>query len=42
MKKAFNDVWEKAEEKNTSMRMGAYMVAIDRVVQSKKYHGVFL
>jgi glutamate dehydrogenase (NAD(P)+) len=42
MKKAFNDVWKKAEEKNTSMRMGAYMVAIDRVVKAKKYRGVFL
>ncbi|HHW31038.1 MAG TPA: Glu/Leu/Phe/Val dehydrogenase [Clostridiaceae bacterium] len=42
MKKAFNEVWNMAEEKNTSLRMAAYMVAIDRIVKAKKYRGVFL
>jgi glutamate dehydrogenase (NAD(P)+) len=38
---AFKDVWNKAEEKNTSLRMGAYMVAIERLVQAKKIRGFF-
>lgn len=42
MKKAFCDVWSKAEEMKTSLRMAAYMVAIDRVVKAKKFRGVFL
>lgn len=41
MIKAFNEVWQKAEEKNTTMRMGAYMVALDRVVKAKKIRAVF-
>jgi glutamate dehydrogenase (NAD(P)+) len=41
MIRAFNEVWEKSREKNTSMRMGAYMVAIDRIVKAKKIRGVF-
>ena len=39
--RAFNEVWDKAKEKNTSMRMGAYMVALDRLVKAKKIRGVF-
>jgi glutamate dehydrogenase (NAD(P)+) len=39
--RAFNEVWEKAKEKSTSMRMGAYMVALDRIVKAKKIRGVF-
>lgn len=39
--RAFNDVWDKAKEKNTSLRMGAYMVALDRIVKAKKIRGVF-
>jgi len=41
MIRAFNEVWDKAREKNTTMRMGAYMVALDRVVKAKKIRGVF-
>lgn len=41
MKKAFNQVWEKAEEKNTTMRMGAYMVALERLVGAHKIRGIF-
>lgn len=41
MVRAFNEVWEKSMEKNTTMRMGAYIVALDRIVQAKKIRGVF-
>lgn len=41
MIRAFNEVWDKAREKDASMRMGAYMVAIDRIVKAKKMRGVF-
>jgi glutamate dehydrogenase (NAD(P)+) len=41
MIRAFNEVWDKSREKNTSMRMGAYMVAIDRIVKAKRIRGVF-
>lgn len=41
MIRAFNEVWDKAQEKNTTLRMGAYMVAIDRIVKAKKIRGVF-
>jgi glutamate dehydrogenase/leucine dehydrogenase len=39
--RAFNEVWDKTKEKGTTMRMGAYMVAIDRIVKAKKIRGVF-
>lgn len=39
--RAFNEVWSKADEKDTSLRMGAYMVAMDRIVKAKKIRGVF-
>lgn len=41
MIRAFNEVWDKKKEKNTTMRMGAYMVALDRIVKAKKIRGVF-
>jgi glutamate dehydrogenase/leucine dehydrogenase len=41
MIRAFNEVWDKAQEHKTTMRMGAYMVAIDRIVKAKKIRGVF-
>lgn len=41
MIRSFNEVWEKKKEKDTTMRMGAYMVAIDRIVKAKKIRGVF-
>ena len=41
MIRAFNEVWDRAKEKNTSLRMGAYMVALDRIVKAKKIRGVF-
>lgn len=39
MLKAFNDVLKKAEEKNTTLRMGAYMVALERLVKVNKLRG---
>lgn len=41
MIRAFNEVWEKSKEKSTSMRMGAYMVAIDRIVKARNIRGIF-
>lgn len=41
MIRAFNEVWDKKSENNTTMRMGAYMVAIDRMVRAKRIRGVF-
>jgi glutamate dehydrogenase (NAD(P)+) len=41
MIRAFNEVWDKAKDKSASLRMGAYMVAIDRIVKAKKIRGVF-
>lgn len=41
MIRAFNEVWDITKEKNTTMRMGAYMVALERVVKAKKIRGVF-
>lgn len=39
--RAFNEVWEQSRERNTSLRMGAYMVALDRIVKAKSIRGVF-
>ena len=41
MIRAFNEVWDKKKEKDTTLRMGAYMVALDRIVKAKKIRGVF-
>jgi glutamate dehydrogenase (NAD(P)+) len=41
MIRSFNEVWDQARKMNTTMRMGAYMVAIDRIVKAKKIRGVF-
>lgn len=39
--RAFDEVWDAAKRNNTSLRMGAYMVALDRIVKAKKIRGVF-
>lgn len=39
--RAFNEVWDRKKEKDTTMRMGAYMVALNRIVKAKKIRGVF-
>ena len=41
MKKAFNEVWQIHIAKDVSLRMAAYMVALDRVVKTKKIRGIF-
>lgn len=39
--RAFNEVWDKSKEKETTLRMGGYIVAIERIVKAKKIRGVF-
>ncbi|NLC68556.1 MAG: Glu/Leu/Phe/Val dehydrogenase [Clostridiaceae bacterium] len=39
MLKAFNDVLKKAGEKNTTLRMGAYMLALERLAKVNKLRG---
>jgi glutamate dehydrogenase (NAD(P)+) len=41
MIRAFNEVWDEVKRMDTTMRMGAYMVAIDRIVKAKKIRGIF-
>ena len=41
MIRAFNDVWDSALSDKIPLRMGAYKIAIDRVVKAKKIRGVF-
>lgn len=41
MIRAFNEVWDKKLEKNTTLRMGAYMVAVKRIATAKAIRGVF-
>jgi glutamate dehydrogenase (NAD(P)+) len=41
MIRAFNEVWDKAVTIDATMRMSAYMVALDRIVRAKKIRGVF-
>lgn len=39
--RAFNEVWEKMRSKKTTMRMGAYIVALERLVDAKRIRGIF-
>ena len=41
MIKAFAEVWGQAQENKTTMRMGAYMTAINRIVKARKFRGIF-
>jgi glutamate dehydrogenase (NAD(P)+) len=41
MIRAFNEVWDRAKGHHTSMRMGAYMTALERIVKAKQIRGVF-
>ena len=41
MKRAFEDVWKVHSEHKVTLRMAAYMVALDRVARAKKLRGVF-
>lgn len=40
MTKAFNDVWSAKEENKTTMRQGAYVLAVTRVTQAMKDRGL--
>ncbi|NLI61459.1 MAG: Glu/Leu/Phe/Val dehydrogenase [Clostridiales bacterium] len=40
MTKAFDEVWSAAEKTATTLRMGAYMVAVDRIVTASKMRGI--
>ena len=39
MVKSFEDVWNMGQKYNSSMRMGAYMLALDRIVTASKLRG---
>jgi hypothetical protein len=39
--RAFNEVWDKKLEKDTTMRMGAYVVALNRMVRAEKIRAIF-
>ena len=39
MIRAFNSVWDSAKEKDVSLRKGAYIVALDRLVRARKIRG---
>ena len=41
MTNAFNEVWDLAAEKDTSLRLGAYMLALKRIVAAKNLRGIF-
>ena len=41
MKKAFSEVWECAKKYDSSLRLGANITALDRIVKAKKMRGVF-
>jgi glutamate dehydrogenase (NAD(P)+) len=41
MIRAFNEVWAKTEKHATTMRMGAYMAALERITKAKRIRGVF-
>lgn len=41
MLRAFDEVYDMAREKNSSLRLGAYILALARVVRAKKIRGIF-
>ncbi len=41
MGRAFDEVWIKSQANHTTMRTGAYMVALSRISKAKKIRGVF-
>lgn len=38
---AFNDLWDLADEKQVSLRTGAYLIAVKRVIEAKKIRGIW-
>lgn len=41
MEKAFNSVYDLAQEKNTTLRTGAYAIALKRVVDALQFRGIW-
>jgi glutamate dehydrogenase/leucine dehydrogenase len=41
MVEAFSRVWEFSQEKNVPMRLGAYMLAVDKVAGAILARGIF-
>lgn len=41
MVRSFKEVWDFSQEKNVPLRLGAYMLAVDRVANAVKSRGVF-
>ncbi len=41
MDRAFASVWDITQEKQTTLRMGAYLIAVKRVVDAKKARGIW-
>ncbi|NCC67822.1 MAG: glutamate dehydrogenase, partial [Clostridia bacterium] len=41
MKKAFISVWSEAQENSTTLRMGAYILALRKITTAVKIRGVF-
>ena len=41
MKRAFYEVWTIHQQRGVTLRMAAYMLALDRVVKAKKIRGIF-
>ena len=41
MDKAFESVWDEANRNNESLRMGAYMIAVKRIVEASKVIGIW-
>jgi glutamate dehydrogenase/leucine dehydrogenase len=41
MLKAFDEVYALSRERDVTLRISAYMVALDRVVKAKKIRGIF-
>jgi glutamate dehydrogenase (NAD(P)+) len=41
MERSFREVWDFSQEHGLSMRLGAYMLAVDRVAGAVRARGVF-
>ena len=39
--KAYDEVWEASRKNDVSMRMGAYLIALERVCTAKRIRGIF-
>jgi len=39
--RAFNEVWQKTNKYKSTLRMGAYMVALERLAEAKRIRGIF-